>query len=50
MANGPPSIQAPPSEMPLLYHLFQKEDISIESLKGHYHRVSTGFEIATPAL
>jgi len=41
MANGPPSIQAPPSKMPVVYHLSGKEDISIESLRGHYHGVST---------
>jgi hypothetical protein len=41
MVNGPPSIQAPPYKMPVLYHLWPKEDISIESLRGHYHGVST---------
>jgi hypothetical protein len=41
MVNGPPSIQAPPYKMPVLYHLWRKEDISIESLRGHYHGVLT---------
>jgi len=27
--------------MPVAYHLSRKEDISIESLGGHYHGVST---------
>jgi hypothetical protein len=42
MANAPPSIQAPPLELPILYHSSRKEDISIESCRGHYHGVSTG--------
>jgi hypothetical protein len=32
--------------MPVLYHLWPKEDISIESLRGHYHGVSTGAVLA----
>jgi hypothetical protein len=27
--------------MPILYQFFRKEDISIESYRGHYQRVST---------
>jgi hypothetical protein len=43
MAKDPPSIQAPPCELPFLYHSSRKEDISIESYRGHYHGVSTGY-------
>jgi hypothetical protein len=41
-----PSIQAPPLELPILYHSSRKEDISIESCRGHYHGVSTQTQIA----
>jgi len=30
MANAPPSIQAPPLELPILYHSSRKEDIIME--------------------
>ena len=43
MAKDPPSIQAPPYELPFPYHFSRKEDISIEFSRGHYHGVSTLF-------
>jgi hypothetical protein len=41
MANDPPSIQAPPFELPFPYYFSRKEDISIEFSRGHYQRVTT---------